>query len=156
MAERTTGPAARFFEDFAVGDVFETQGRTISETEVSMWAMYTGDMNPMHVDDDFASAHGIFGRRFPPGLAAVAVASGLKERLGLFAGTGLAMRRQTIEYRTPVLIGDTIHVRLEVRDLVPHPKRAAGSVTFRYEIVKRDGTVAVEGEWVVFVARREG
>lgn len=154
MTPPPTGPAARWFEDFAVGDVFETQGRTVSETEVSAWAMFTGDMNPMHVDEEFASAHGLYGRRFPPGLAAVALASGLQERLGLFAGTGLAMRRQTIEYRTPVLIGDTIHVRLEVRGLEPHPRRPAGTVTCRYEILKADGTVAVEGDWVIFVVRR--
>lgn len=149
------GPAAKFFEDFAVGDRFETQGRTVSETEVTLWAMFTGDMNPMHVDDEFAREHSLFGQRFPPGLAIVALASGLKERLGLFVGTGLAMRSHTIVYRSPVLIGDTVRVRLEVRELERSTRRPAGTITFRYEIVKQDDTVAIEGDWAILVASRE-
>lgn len=152
MTERTTGPAALYFDDFAVGDRFVTQGRTMSEAEVSLWAMYTGDMNPMHVDEEFAREHGLFGGRFPPGLASVALASGLQERLGIFAGTGLAMRRQTIVYRSPVLVGDTICAELEVRELVRHHSRDAGTVTFSYVIRKQDGDVAVEGDWVILVA----
>lgn len=155
LSERATGPAAKFFEDFTVGDCFVTQGRTVSETELTMWAMYTGDLNPMHVDAEYARAQGLFGGRFPPGLMSVALASGLKERLGLFAGTGLAMRSQTINYRSPVLTGDTICVRLEVRKTAPHPKRPAGTITFGYEIVKHDGTVAIDGDWVILVASRE-
>lgn len=93
----TPGPAARYFDDLSPGEVFETHGRTVPDVEDTLWAMYTGDMNPMHVDDDFAKEHGLSGGRFPAGLAIVAIASGLTERLGLFSGTGLAMTGQTIE-----------------------------------------------------------
>ena len=79
--EMPIGPAARFFEDFSEGDEFVTQGRTLTETDLMSWAMFTGDMNSMHVDEDFASEYGLFGGRFPPGLMAVAIASGLWERL---------------------------------------------------------------------------
>jgi acyl dehydratase len=150
----TTGPAARFFEDFAVGDRFVTQGRTIGETELTVWAMFSGDMNPMHVDEEHARAHGLFGGRFPPGLAAIGIASGLVERLGLFAGTGLAILSQTIVYRTPVLVGDTIRVELEVGETKPHHRRPAGIVTFAYRVVRQDGTVCIDGDWVWFIASR--
>ncbi|MGE3621997.1 MAG: MaoC/PaaZ C-terminal domain-containing protein [Acidimicrobiia bacterium] len=149
------GPAARFFEDLAVGEVFTTQGRTVTEADGLAWAMFTGDMNPMHVDDEFARRHALFGGRFPPGLMAVAMASGLKERLGLFAGTGMAIRRQTVEYRSPVLFGDTIAVEVEVVGRERRPGRPYGRVDMTYRIVKGDGTVAVEGEWEMFVACRD-
>lgn len=152
--ERSVGPSARFFEDFKPGDRFVTQGRTVTQADGLFWAMFTGDMNPMHVDEEFASRHGLFGGRFPPGLMAVAIASGLKERLGLTAGTGLVMLEQTIRYKSPVLFGDTIHVVLLVKEVEPHPAKPRGTVRFHYEVVKGDGTVAIEGEWVMVVAAR--
>ena len=154
MPSIPVGPAARHFEDFAVGDEFTTQGRTITDVEGTHWAMFTGDMNPMHVDSDFAREHGLFGGRFPPGLMVVAIASGLNERMGLFTGTGLAMLDQSIRYRKAVVPGDTVHVRLTVWSLVPHSRRAAGIVEFGYEIVTADGVVCIEGEWKILLAGR--
>lgn len=153
-ATPATGPAARFFEEFAVGDRFSTQGRTVSETELTLWAMFSGDMNPMHVDEEFAREHGLFGGRFPPGLLAIGVASGLVERLGLFAGTGLAIKSQTIVYRTPVLVGDTIRAELEVTATAPHPRRPAGFVTFAYRISRQDGATCIDGDWEWLIAAR--
>lgn len=148
------GPAARFFEDIAVGDVFETQGRTISDVENTTWAMFTGDMNPMHVDDVFAREHGLFGGRFPAGLAIVAIASGLVERLGLFSGTGLAMTDQSISYHAPVLIGDTVRVRLSAVERTPSHSRPAGRVRFAYEILASDDRRCISGEMTYLLASR--
>jgi acyl dehydratase len=154
MPEIPVGPNAKYFDDLSVGDTFTTQGRTFTRADCLFWAMYSGDMNPMHVDDDFAKEYGIFDGVFPAGLAVVAIASGLNERLGLFSGTGLAMTDQSIRYRKAVLPGDTIHVELEVLELVPHPKRPAGTARFGYRIVKGDGTVCIEGDWGIFLATR--
>lgn len=152
MAE--LGPSAKYFEEFAPGDVFLTQGRTIGEADLTFWTMYTGDMNPMHVDDVYAKEHGLFGGRFPAGLMIVAVASGLQERLGLFAGTGLAMTGQTIDYHEAVLLGDTIRQRMTVRECIPSRKRSAGRVLFDYEILRQDDTVCVSGTVGYFVLGR--
>lgn len=148
------GPAARFFEDLSLGEKFETQGRTFTQADGLFFAMYSGDMNPMHVDNEFAREYGIYGGVFPPGIAIVAIASGLNERLGLFVGTGLAITNQSIRYRKPVLVGDTIKVLLEVKSLTPHPRRTAGTAEFTYHIVKGDGTVCIEGEWGILLVSR--
>jgi acyl dehydratase len=149
------GAAARYFEDFAPGDVFTTQGRTIGEADLTFWTMYTGDMNPMHVDDVYAKEHGLFGGRFPAGLMIVAIAAGLQERLGLFAGTGLAITGQTIDYHEAVLLGDTVRERLTVRECVPSRSRPAGRVVFGYEILRQDGVVCVSGTVGFFVLSRK-
>ncbi|WP_167042341.1 MaoC/PaaZ C-terminal domain-containing protein [Salinibacterium sp. ZJ454] len=154
MSEMKLGPAARYFDDFEIGEQFLTQGRTISDVELTMWAMFSGDMNPFHIDDVYAKEHSLFGGRFPQGLMAVGIASGLYERMGLFVGTGLAMTGQTITYRKPVLVGDTIYVRLTVAGLRPHPRRPAGTVTFGYEIIDSESTVFVDGEWGILLASR--
>jgi acyl dehydratase len=149
------GPSAKHFEDFAPGDVFVTQGRTVGEADLALWTMYTGDMNPMHVDDVYARENGLFGGRFPAGLMIVAIASGLQERLGLFTGTGLAMTEQTIKYHQAALLGDTIHERMTVRECVPSRSRPAGRVLFDYEILRQDDTVCVSGSVGYFVAGRD-
>ena len=157
MAEKEmpVGPAARFFEDFSEGDEFVTQGRTLTETDLMSWAMFTGDMNSMHVDEDFASEYGLFGGRFPPGLMAVAIASGLWERLGLTAGTGLAILEQTVRYKSIIRIGDTIHVVYRVDKLEFRPGKASGKIFWHYDIVKGDGEIASEGDWLMLVKSRK-
>ena len=154
MAETQIGPGARWFEEFEVGDVFQTQGRTVTETDSMLFAMFSGDMNPIHVDEEFAKANSPFGGRIPQGFAVLSIASGLQERLGLFAGTGRGLGEQTIRYRRPVLIGDTIAVRLTVAEKADRPDRDWGTLVLAYEIVKADGTVAIEGTQTVLVANR--
>lgn len=151
---RYFGPAARFFDDFRVGERIITQGRTMTQADGLFWSMYSGDMNPMHVDYAYAARHGLFGGAFPPGLASVALASGLIERLGIAAGTGLAILEQTIRYKTPVLFGETIHLELEVTSLKAHATQPRGKVGFAYQIIKDDGSVAIEGEWLWLFAAR--
>ena len=154
--ERYVGPSARYFEDFKLGERIVSQGRTITQADGLLWAMYTGDMNPMHVDHEFAAKHALFGGAFPPGLMAVAIAQGLNERLGLAAGTGLAILEHTIRYKTAVLFGDTIHLELVVTELKRHATKPRGTVHYSYQVLKGDGTVAVVGEWVWLFAARDG
>jgi acyl dehydratase len=150
------GPAVKFFDDFAVGNVFTTQGRTMAESDNMMWAMFTGDMNPMHVDEEYAREFGLFGGRFPAGLQVIAVASGLQERLGMFTGTGLAVLGHSIEYHKAVLLGDTIHVRMTVLECVPSKTKPAGRVAFNYEVIKQDDTVAASGTMTYYLLARAG
>jgi len=116
--------------------------------------MFSGDMNPMHVDCEFAAKHGLFGGAFPPGLASIAIASGLMERLGLGAGTALAILEQTIRYKSAMMFGDTIHLGLSVSELKPHPEKPRGTVLFDYQVLKQDQVVAIEGEWRWLFASR--
>ncbi|MGD9663672.1 MAG: acyl-CoA thioesterase, partial [Novosphingobium sp.] len=87
-------------------------------------------------------------------LASIGIASGLMERLGLSAGTGLAIIEQTIRYKTPVLFGDTIRLELVVSEIRPHAVKPQGKVTFDYQIIKGDDEVAIEGEWRWLFASR--
>lgn len=146
---------SRHFEDFAVGDRFETQGRTITQTEHALWSMFTGDLNPIHVDEHFARTRSIFDGTVPQGLLVVALASGLQERLGILRSTGRAMLAQTIRYRSPAMVGDTIWVELTVAEKTPRPGEDAGRITFALRVLKHpDGQTVVEGDLTVLVARR--
>jgi acyl dehydratase len=87
-------------------------------------------------------------------MAILSMASGLQERLGLFAGTGRGLLDQTIRYRRAVQLGDTIHVRLTVREKTDRADRDWGRLVLGYEIVLSDGTVTIEGTQTVLVANR--
>jgi acyl dehydratase len=151
---RFIGPAAKYFEDFNLGDCVVTQGRTVTQADGLFWSMFSGDMNPMHVDYDYANRHGIYGTAFPAGLVVVAIASGLLERTGFSAGTGLAITEQTVRYKTPVLFGETIRLELQISELRPSRHHPRGTVCFDYQIIKTDGVVCVEGEWKWIFASR--
>lgn len=153
-ALRPVGPMARWFEDFRVGQTYLTQGRTLNDTDAAVWAMFTGDMHPLHVDEVAASSYGLYGGRFPPGLMGIAVASGLWERLGILHGTGLFVSELTIRYREPMLVGRTIAFRASVAELRPQPEKERGLVVFDHAVVGDGDVVCAEGRLVVGVSTR--
>ena len=53
------------------------------------------------------------------------------------------------------VVGDTIQVVLEVLACDPRGDRPDGRVEFRYEITKTDGTVCIDGAWVMLIAKRD-
>jgi acyl dehydratase len=153
VSTRPIGPAVRWFDDFAIGDRIVTQRRTIVEADGAAWAGLTGDFHPLHVDAE-AAAGNLFGARFPAGLMSVAIASGLTERLGLFHGSALAVREQTVRYHAPIRFGDTIRVEMEVAELRPRPEKSGGVLVLHYAIVKDGDTRCADGELVLLMASR--
>ena len=71
-----------YFEDYHEGLQLTTPGRTIGETEVSMFAMLTGDFNRLHTDAEYMK-ESLFGERIAHGLLGLAVVNGLKYRTEL-------------------------------------------------------------------------
>ena len=79
-----------FFEDFRTGQVFRSQGRTITEADVVMFAGWSWDTNPVHTDAESAQL-GRFGERIAHGFLGLSVAMGLASRLGVFEGSSIAL-----------------------------------------------------------------
>jgi acyl dehydratase len=141
-------PRGRMFSEFAVDQVFESVGRTITEADVVMFAGISGDYNPLHTDATFA-AKTPFGQRIAHGMLAASVSTGLGQTLGIFEGTVIALLEQTFQYKAPVLFGDTLRLRLTVQNVTPSSKGGKGTVQFRSEILKQDDVIAVGGSWTV-------
>ena len=66
----------RFFEDYVLGEVRETHGRTITETDFVVHAGHTGDFFPHHMDAEFMKATQ-FGQRIAHGTMTFAIGIGL-------------------------------------------------------------------------------
>lgn len=135
-----------FFEDLAVG-MSERLSKTVASSDVVGFAQLTGDRNPIHLSEHFA-AKTSFGRRIAHGLYTASLISAvLGTRL---PGPGAVYISQTLNFRAPVKIGDTVVVTVTVAELIPEKSRARLSC-----ICAVDGEVVLDGEALVKVPSRK-
>lgn len=127
--------------ELRVGDSAESR-KTISETDVYLFAGITGDFNPVHVDAEYAKSSR-FGARVAHGPLTFALAAGL---VGMhLPGVGTIAVSNTVHFRKPVYIGDTIATRGEIAALDPERNRVTVALTWH----NQDGDLVAEGEAVV-------
>ena len=102
------------FEDFSVGQVFESQARTVTESDVVAFAGLTWDTNPVHTDA-VGQLSSRFGERIAHGALGLSVALGLASRLGVFDSCSVALLGvDQWRFLSPLLIGDTVRVRVTI------------------------------------------
>jgi len=128
------------FEDLAVG-MSETLRKTVAASDVVGFAEVTGDRNPIHLSEHFA-AQTPFGTRIAHGLYTASLISAvLGTRL---PGPGAVYISQTLNFRAPVKIGDTVEVSVTVAELMPEKRRARLACTCSV-----DGETVLDGEaWI--------
>jgi 3-hydroxybutyryl-CoA dehydratase len=106
-----------FFEDCRVGDTAVSPGRTITETDVVLFAAFTGDWMPIHTDAEYAKQTA-FGERIAHGLLVLTVGSALLLRLGQHAllpkATIALYEIEKVRFVAPAKLGDTVHTASEV------------------------------------------
>lgn len=129
-----------FFEDLTVGRI-ERMSKTVSSSDIVGFAELTGDRNPIHLSQHFA-ARTPFGGRIAHGLYTASLISAvLGTRL---PGPGAVYISQTLNFRAPVRIDDTVDVEVRVVELIPERFRARLSC-----ICTVKGEVVLDGEaWV--------
>jgi acyl dehydratase len=98
-------------EDFEVGQ-HVTFSKTFTEEDLQRFIEITGDVNPLHVDDEFA-AKTQFGRRVLHGMLTASILSTMVGML--LPGTGAIYRSQTITFLLPVYPGETVTAHFVVR-----------------------------------------
>jgi 3-hydroxybutyryl-CoA dehydratase len=135
-----------YFEDLSVG-MTETLSKTVASSDVVGFAQLTGDRNPIHLSEHFA-AKTTFGGRIAHGLYTASLISAvLGTRL---PGPGAIYISQTLNFRAPVRIGDTVEVTVEVAELIPDRQRARLTC-----ICKVADEVVLDGEALVKVPSTE-
>jgi len=148
-----SGHRGRLFDEFQLGQVIVSQGRTVTETDVVAFAGLSGDFNPLHTDEEFARSSS-FRRRIAHGLLVQSIASGLANQTGVFEGTIVAVKAMSIDYRAPVYVGDTIRIELEVAELDPDPSPRRGWVRLESSVRKQDGELVIAGSWLTVMHRK--
>ncbi|RMG98062.1 MAG: dehydratase [Chloroflexi bacterium] len=153
MGETTYQPRGLYFEDFEVGQTVVTAGRTVTESDVMLFAGLSGDFNQIHTDAEYAAGD-TFGQRIAHGLLVQSIATGLAVRTGVIEGTVLAFRELDCKFSLPVFLGDTVHVKIEVIEKKALPRLGGGNITMKYSVINQHGKTVQRGNWVMLVKSR--
>jgi len=133
------------FEALKVG-MAATVSRTITETDLRNFSGVSGDTNPMHLNEEFASATQ-FGSCIVHGmLTASLISACIGTKL---PGPGCIYLNQTLKFLAPVYVGDTVYALVTVRELIPEKRR----VILLTQCLVRE-TLVIEGEAIIKVPTR--
>ena len=131
------------FDDFAVGEVFQSYARTITEADIVNFTCFAGLKLPLFIDEEFCKKHSPFGTRIVPGLMTASFAAGMMEDI-LGPYTIAALSLDGFRFIKPRKAGDTMHVSITVEDKrdTKHPER--GILSSRQDVVRQDGKVVLQ------------
>lgn len=124
-----------------VGDTAELS-KTITDEDVRAFAGLTGDHNPVHLDESYASGTR-FGRRIAHGmLGASLISSALANKL---PGEGTVYLSQTLKFVAPVYLDDTVTARVTVTGM----REDKPVATLETVCLNQRGETLIKGEAVV-------
>jgi 3-hydroxybutyryl-CoA dehydratase len=141
-----------FFDDVAVGQEWETLGRTVTEADIVNFAGLSGDFNPIHVDHEFAR-NTPFGRPIAHGLLTLALGSGLTLNCPPMRTLAFLQIKEWF-FREPVFIGDTLRVRTKVLEKQVSGRGRRGLITWQRQMFNQNGKVVQEGVTLTMVEGR--
>ena len=131
-----------FFEDYVVGSIRRTAGRTVTEADVVLHAGQTGDFYPHHMDAEWCATQP-FGRRMAHGTLVMSMAIGMTA--GDINPRAMSYGYDRVRFVRPVFIGDTITVSAEITAKREHRKRpdALGMVEETVTVTNQQGDVVL-------------
>ena len=133
-------------EELKVGDTAKFS-KTVSESDIYLFAGVTGDLNPAHVNEEYAKGT-FFKNRIAHGMLS---ASFISTVIGtMLPGPGSIYMRQEVNFLAPVKIGDTVTAIVEVAEIVAEKKR----VRLKTYCVNQENTTVVDGEALVSPPRK--
>ena len=136
-----------YIEDLAPG-MSAVYARTVTEADIVLFAGISGDVNPVHLNHEFAT-YTMFEGRIVHGLL---TASFISTVLGTkLPGPGCIYLNQSLRFKAPVRAGDTVNARVTVTEVSP----AKGRVTLS-TVCTVGGQIVLEGEAEVMVPSRNG
>lgn len=116
-------------------------GKTISESDIYCFAGICGDFNPIHTNKRIAK-ESIWGQRIAHGLLGSSLISTV---LGMYMpGPGTIYLSQTLEFKAPIFIGDTIEANAEIIELMKNRK-----AKIRTTILNQKNILVISGEAIV-------
>lgn len=142
-----------YLEDFRVGQLFCSPTRRISESDLVDFAKLTGDLNPIHVDEEYAGGTR-FGQRVVHGTLGLAAVFGLLHEMGIVEATVIALLDVNWTFKAPLFVDDEIALRM----LITRCRRSSGGdsgvVNRHVRLLNQDGSVVQEGTSAMLVAAR--
>ena len=134
-----------YLEELSVGMSAE-YAKTITEADLLMFGAATGDTQPVHFNEEYAATTMFKGRIAHGMLSAGIISACAGTRL---PGPGAIYVSQTLKFKAPVRIGDTVHARVTVKEVLLDKKRVVTDT-----VCTVGGKVVLEGEASFMIASR--
>jgi 3-hydroxybutyryl-CoA dehydratase len=129
------------YAEIKIGDA-ATLSLVVDAGTVNSYARLTGDLNPVHLDEDYA-ARSFFKRRVAHGLLAAGLISAV---LGMhLPGPGSVYLRQELDFKSPVFLGDTITAQVQVLEKFDRQEK----IKLRTSVQNQDGRLVLDGSALV-------
>ena len=132
------------------GLTITTQGRTVGEGDINLFAGLVGDFTPVHMDEVFAQSTP-FGTRIAHGPLTMSMAIGLLTQTGVLGERVIGLLSLNWDFAGPVKIGDTVRARVTVEEVRPTAKPGRQLATFAFEVLNQGGEAVQRGRLVVMV-----
>lgn len=136
-----------YIEELAVGMSAE-YAKTVTEADLLLFGAATGDTQPVHFNEEYAATTMFKGRIAHGMLSAGIISACAGTRL---PGPGAIYISQTLKFKAPVRIGDTVHARVTVKEVVAAKKRIVADT-----VCTVAGRTVLEGEAVFMVGSSQG
>jgi 3-hydroxybutyryl-CoA dehydratase len=117
--------------------------KTVTESDVYLFAGITGDFNRIHVDEEYARSTQ-FGRRIAHGFLVASLVQRCTSELTTPGGVSLNYQ---FDMKVPVFFGDTITATATIS----HLRRDKPIATIDFQCTKQDGTVCIEGKAIIYM-----
>ncbi len=134
-----------YIEDLAVG-MSAFFGKTVSDADLVLFAGVSGDTNPMHINNEFASGTRFGGRIVHGMLTASFISTVIGTRL---PGPGCIYLTQSLRFKAPVRVGETVQVRATIREINIERRRTTIDT-----VCTVGETVVLDGEALIMVPSR--
>lgn len=145
-----------YYEDYTIGEKLRSPGRTITETDIVMFAAFTGDWHPLHTNVEFAKKT-FFGERIAHGMLTLCVGSALIFRLGMFVALPKSFiafyGMDSVRFTVPTKIGDTIRCEVEIESMEAKDEQQ-GVISAKNSIKNQNGEDLVVYTTKILCGRR--
>lgn len=138
----------QFFNNYQIGETWESRGRTITESDLVTFASFSGDWFPLHTDSEYAKSKTPFKERIAHGMSILSISTGLMifdpDVVVAFYGM------DNIRFVKPTFINDTISIEMKVIDK-KNKDNNTGVIITNLQIKKQTGEAVVVGKMNMLV-----
>lgn len=141
-----------FYEDYEVGKLSETTGRTITEADIVLHAGQTGDFYPHHMDAEWCKSQP-FGQRIAHGTLVFSIGVGMTA--GEINPRAMSYGYDRLRFVRPVFLNDTIRARTSIKEKRDDAKRKAhGIIVESIEVINQRSEIVLAADHLLLVERR--
>lgn len=145
-----------FYEDFEIGKQFESKPRKVLQEDIRTFAELTGDLNKLHLDEEYAKKT-VFRGRIAHGMLTLSISLGLWYAMDITRSSIIAfIGVNNLSFKAPVYPGDEIHLLSEIiskRESKSRP--GAGIVTFQDTMLNSRGEIVMESERTLMLRKKQ-